>query len=81
MGVQEIVTYTIVGIAVVLTARTVIRQFISTEGSCSKCAQCGPEQNVSDQPSARLIEDSSQQDYGESSTVRNQKANICKPAR
>ena len=56
MGIQEIVTYAIVGIAMALTARTVIRQFTSTGGSCSKCSQCEPEQSKPDQQMEQLIQ-------------------------
>lgn len=53
---QEIITYAIVAVAVVVAARTFLRQFTSREASCSKCPQCGPEDgSTSDEP-ARLIQ-------------------------
>ena len=56
MGIQEITTYAIVGIAMAFTARIFIRQFISTEGSCPKCPQCGSRRNTSDEKPNRLIQ-------------------------
>lgn len=41
MDYQNILVYIIVGVAVLYTARSLVRQFASREGACPKCAQCG----------------------------------------
>jgi hypothetical protein len=40
MGIQEIITFLIVGLAVFITGRTFFRQFHRDENAPSKCAKC-----------------------------------------
>ncbi|SVD06402.1 uncharacterized protein METZ01_LOCUS359256 [marine metagenome] len=47
MGVQDLFTYLIVGIAALVAARSFLRQFTAKGGTgCSKCPQCRPEKSA-----------------------------------
>ena len=55
MGLQDLFTYLIVGIAALFVARSFVRQFTAKdEAGCTKCPQCEPEQTVEE--SEQLIE-------------------------